>query len=145
MKFGVEQMVLFFFRFGDPRCYAFFFPPCSCVENCQTPFPGQQIRCLVLRRVRLLFCSVVLRRKLRLCSRESNGLDISQECQYTTQLNVHTTQDSVAAKLEDNPGRPGLTESKRHYLCITSLLPRHSDMQQTNDSFFPRRPKWYKR
>ena len=59
--------------------------------------------------------------------------------------NVHTTQDSVAAKQEDAPGRPGLTELKRHYLCTTSLLPRHSDVQQTNVSFFPRRPKWYKR
>ena len=53
------------------------------------------------------------------------------------QLNVHITQDSVAAKQEDVPGRPGLTESKRHYLCITSLLPKHPDVQQTNVSFFP--------
>ena len=60
---------------------------------------------------------------------------------YNTQLNVHITQDSVAAKQEDNPCRPGLTESKRHYLCTTSLLPRHSDMQQPNVSFFPRRSK----
>ena len=63
----------------------------------------------------------------------------------TTQLNMYITQDSMAAKQEDAPGRPGLTESKRHYLCITSLLPRHSDVQQTNVSFFPRHPKRYKR
>ena len=49
-------------------------------------------------------------------------MDISQDCQYITQLNVHITQDSVAAKQEDAPGRPGLTESNRHYLCIASLL-----------------------
>ena len=76
---------------------------------------------------------------------DSNGLDTSQDCQSNTQLNVHITQDSVAAKQEDTPGRPGLMESKRYYLCTTSLLPRHSDVQQTNVSFFPRRPKWYKR
>ena len=35
----------------------------------------------------------------------SNGLDISQDCQCTTQLNVHTTQDAVAVKQEDAPGR----------------------------------------
>ena len=35
---------------------------------CQMPFPGQQIICLVLYCIQLLFCSVVLRRKLRLCS-----------------------------------------------------------------------------
>ena len=52
-----------------------------------------------------------------------NGLDTSQDCQSNTQLNVHRTQDSVAAKQEDTPRRPGLTESKRHYLCITPLLP----------------------
>ena len=74
-----------------------------------------------------------------------NGLDTSQDCQSNTQLNVHTTQDSVATKQEDAPGRPGLTESKRHYLCITSLLPRHSDVQQTYVSFFLRRSKWYRR
>ena len=44
-----------------------------------------------------------------------------------------------------SPGRPGLRKAKRYYLCITSLLPRHSDVQQRNVSFFPRRPKWYKR
>ena len=53
------------------------------------------------------------------------------------QLNVHLTRDSVAAKQDDAPGRPGLTESKRRYLCITSVLPRHPDVQQTNISFFP--------
>ena len=73
--------------------------------------------------------------------RGPNGLDISQDCQYTAQLNVHATQDSVAAKQEDVPRRPGLTESKRHYLCTTSLLPSHSHVQQTNVSFFPRCPK----
>ena len=73
------------------------------------------------------------------------GEMVGRKSQCNTQLNVHTTQDSVAAKQEDAPGRPGLTESKRHYLFITSLLPRHSDVQQTNVSFFPRRPKWYKR
>ena len=76
---------------------------------------------------------------------DQNGLDTSQDCQSITQLNVHKAQDFVAVKQKDAPGRPGLTESKRHYLCITSLLPRHSDVQQTNVSFFPRRPKWYKR
>ena len=65
--------------------------------------------------------------------------------QSNTQLNVHIVQCSVAAKQEDAPGRPGLTKSKRHYLCLTSLLLRHSDVQQTNVSFFSRRPKWYKR
>ena len=43
------------------------------------------------------------------------------------------------------PRRPGLTESKRHYICITSFLPSHSYVQQTNVSVFPRRPKWNKR
>ena len=63
--------------------------------------------------------------------------------QYATQLNVPATQESEVAKQEDTPGRS--RESKTHYLCTTSLLPRHSDAQQTHVSFFPRRPKWYKR
>ena len=70
-------------------------------------------------------------------SRRSNGLDISQDCQYTAQLNLHTTQDSVTAKQEDTPGRPGLAELKRHYLCTTSLPSRHSGVQQTTVFFFP--------
>ena len=53
--------------------------------------------------------------------------DLEFDMGVSPQLNVHTTQDSVATKQEDAPGRPGLTESKRHYLCTTSLLPRHSD------------------
>ena len=76
--------------------------------------------------------------------RGSNGLDVSHDCQYTTQLSMHTTHDSVAAKQEDTPGRLGLTESKRHYLCITFPLPKHSEVQQANVSFFPWHPKWYK-
>ena len=63
-------------------------------------------------------------------------MDASQDCQSNTELILHITQDSVAAKQENTPGRPGLTESKRHYLCTTSLLPRHSNVQQTNVSFF---------
>ena len=63
----------------------------------------------------------------RIQQQRINGLDTSQDSQSNTQLNVHITQDSVAAKQEDIPGRPGLTESERHYL--TSLLPRHSRVQ----------------
>ena len=40
---------------------------CLC-SLCQTPFPGQQIRCLILYLIQQLFRSVVLRWKLRLCS-----------------------------------------------------------------------------
>ena len=74
--------------------------------------------CVVLKKPWQIYCVAIM----FLCFSAYNGL---------------TAQDSVAAKQEDAPGRPGLTESKRHYLCITSLLPRHSDAQQTNVSFFP--------
>ena len=40
--------------------YTVFAIVCPC-SLCQTPFPGQQIQCLVLYRVQLLFRSVVLR------------------------------------------------------------------------------------
>ena len=53
-------------------------------------------------------------------------------------------------KARGRPRKTWINESKRHYLCTTSPPPpspppaRHSDVQQTNVSFFLWCPKWYK-